>query len=308
MNKLPLVSVIVPNYNHAKFLDERIQSVLNQTYKNFEVIILDDKSSDNSLEIINKYRENSFVSHIIVNSVNSGSTFKQWHKGFELAKGEVVWIAESDDSCDKHFLETLVNGYVANDAVLAFCRSCKYDVAGNKEHYELQDKLACELTMSGPDFISEYMILGNLVANASSAIFNRNLAIAIDRQYMTMRGEGDFLFWIELMEHGNVFFCDKALNLFRFHTSNTTSSLTFKGINPIEHKVVFDYLVKHNHITGLLRIKERWFCICSFFSLDYESKEIKKRVVKTWDPYGFFTVCYFLARLKGCIFKKMGWS
>ena len=49
----PLVSVIIPNYNHAKYLDERIQTVLDQTYQNYELIILDDKSTDNSVEIIN---------------------------------------------------------------------------------------------------------------------------------------------------------------------------------------------------------------------------------------------------------------
>ena len=53
----PLVSVIIPNYNHARFLDERIQSILNQTYQNFEVIILDDISSDNSVEFINQYKD-----------------------------------------------------------------------------------------------------------------------------------------------------------------------------------------------------------------------------------------------------------
>ena len=85
----PLVSVIIPNYNHARYLDERIQSVLNQTYQNFEVIILDDKSTDNSVEVINQYKDDLHVSCIIVNEENSGSTFKQWHKGFELAKGEI---------------------------------------------------------------------------------------------------------------------------------------------------------------------------------------------------------------------------
>ena len=59
MDKQPLVSIIIPNYNHAQYLDERIQSVLKQTYQNFEVIILDDKSTDNSLEVINKYKDNS---------------------------------------------------------------------------------------------------------------------------------------------------------------------------------------------------------------------------------------------------------
>lgn len=304
----PLVSVIIPNYNHEKFLDERIQSVLNQTYQDFEIIILDDKSTDNSVDVINKYKDNPHISYVVVNSENSGSTFKQWHKGFELSKGEIVWIAESDDACDNQFLEFLVSGYVANNAVLAFCRSSQYDTAGNKKHWPFQDKLVGDKSMSGFDFISKYMVAGNVVSNASSAIFSRSVAISIDRQYMKMRGEGDLLFWIELMERGNVYFCDKELNLFRFHASNTTSSLTFKGVNPLEHKIVYDYLVKQKHLVGLRKIKERWFCIRYFFSLDYESKAIKKKIVKTWDPCGFFSVYYFFARLKGTMFKRMGWS
>ena len=95
----PLVSVIIPNYNHARFLIERIDSVLNQSYKNFEIIVLDDKSTDNSVEIIMKYSNNKHVSQIVINDENSGSPFLQWQKGFKLAKGELVWIAESDDYC-----------------------------------------------------------------------------------------------------------------------------------------------------------------------------------------------------------------
>lgn len=107
INNEPLVSVIIPNYNHARFLDERIQSVLNQTYQNFELIILDDKSTDNGLEVINKYKDDSHISHIVVNEENSGSPFKQWHKGFELAKGDWIWLAESDDSCTSVFWKHL---------------------------------------------------------------------------------------------------------------------------------------------------------------------------------------------------------
>lgn len=91
------VSVIIPNYCHARFLNRRIDSVLNQTYGDFEVIILDDCSSDNSRDIIETYRHHPRVSHIVYNEKNSGSTFIQWDKGFELAQGEYIWIAESDD-------------------------------------------------------------------------------------------------------------------------------------------------------------------------------------------------------------------
>ena len=82
----PLVSIIIPNYNHADYLEERITSILNQTYTNYEIIILDDKSTDNSIEIINKFRDNSHINNIIINEKNSGSPFKQWFKGISLAK------------------------------------------------------------------------------------------------------------------------------------------------------------------------------------------------------------------------------
>ena len=87
---MSFVSVIIPNYNHAPFLKERIDSVLQQTYTDFEVIILDDCSTDNSKEIIETYRMHPKVVHIEYNVVNSGSTFKQWKKGIDLTKGE--WI------------------------------------------------------------------------------------------------------------------------------------------------------------------------------------------------------------------------
>ena len=77
---MPNVSVIIPNYNHALYLQVRLDSVFNQTYQDFEVIILDDCSTDNSREIIEKYANNPKTSHIIFNDVNSGSTIKQWEK------------------------------------------------------------------------------------------------------------------------------------------------------------------------------------------------------------------------------------
>ena len=99
------VSVIIPNYNHAQYLPERIESVFGQTYPNYEVIILDDCSTDNSREVIEQYRTNPHVSQIIYNEENSGGVFKQWKKGLSLAKGDLLWIAESDDKCENTFLE-----------------------------------------------------------------------------------------------------------------------------------------------------------------------------------------------------------
>jgi len=96
----PTVSVIIPNYNYESYLKQRIETVLNQTYQNFEVIILDDHSSDNSRDIIETFRQNEKVTHIVYNQINSGSPFIQWVKGIELAIGKYIWIAESDDYSD----------------------------------------------------------------------------------------------------------------------------------------------------------------------------------------------------------------
>ena len=127
------VSVIVPNYNHAPFLKQRIDSILGQTYQDFELILLDDCSTDNSCDIMEQYRSNPHVSHIVYGESNSGSAFRQWDKGIALAKGEWIWVAESDDYSEPFFLERLM-GEVASvsDCVLAYSATYWVDQQGQK--------------------------------------------------------------------------------------------------------------------------------------------------------------------------------
>ena len=135
----PFVSVIIPNYCHAKYLDQRIQSVLNQTYQNFEVIILDDCSPDGgaSKAVIEKYRNNSHVSHIVYNENNSGSPFKQWKKGADMAQGELLWIAESDDYADEPsiFVEDIIRLQHNKETKMTFIRNANEMV---REYYSLE--------------------------------------------------------------------------------------------------------------------------------------------------------------------------
>jgi len=88
----PLVSIIIPNYNHARYLEQRLDSVFNQTYQNFEVIILDDCSTDNSLEIIEKYKDNPHLSLVVVNETNSGSSYKQWDNGIKFYRVLLLFL------------------------------------------------------------------------------------------------------------------------------------------------------------------------------------------------------------------------
>ena len=178
----PLVSVIIPNYCHAQYLDQRIQSVLNQTYQNFEVIILDDCSPDDgeSKAVIEKYRDNTHVSKIVYNEVNSGSTFKQWEKGFKFSKGELVWIAESDDKCEPDLLEKLVDGFQKYDnVVVSYCSSKIIDGEGKDKKVPLVGNVSKEF-YNGKQFISQEMSWCNSIPNASAVVFRKEAALQID--------------------------------------------------------------------------------------------------------------------------------
>ena len=96
---MPRVTVVTPNYNHARYLPERIDSILAQTFQDFELLILDNASTDNSREVIESYTSYQNV-RAAFNAENNGSPFKQWNLGLSQAKGEYVWFAESDDYAD----------------------------------------------------------------------------------------------------------------------------------------------------------------------------------------------------------------
>lgn len=292
----PLVSVIIPNYNHAAFLEERLQSVLNQTYHNFELIILDDASTDNSLEIINQYSNDSHVSHVILNKDNSGSPFKQWDRGMSLAKGEIVWIAESDDSCEATFLEEMVPIYLKGDSSFGFCRSKEYSAEGKFSDPKLQDCLKDDMYLDGNSFIREFLSGYNIVLNTSSCIFNLRKAQLISKQYQHYRGAGDWMFWLEMAEDGKVFYINKALNFYRQHGSNTTKRMINDGSEFLENKEIFDYLEsKHlfSHFTKNLFILSNYMSVISLRGND----ETKDRLFKCWEWNSLTGIEVFLRRV-----------
>ncbi len=282
MNNKPLVSVIIPNYNHARFLDERIQSVLNQTYQNFEVMILDDKSTDNSVEVINKYKDNPHVSHIIVNEENTGSPFKQWNKGFELAKGEWIWIAESDDSCEPEFLETLIT-HVDNETSFVFSRSKRMDQDGVPVYENWQDELKESFTMDGKQFIDDYLRRKCIVWNASSVIFRRDNVFQIPTDYMGFRAAGDWLFWICLARLGKVSFVNNPLNRFRLHNSNTTQNSIQSGLIKIERVRLYHFLLSNGYISRNYYKKIRKNDINNLFIYSNIEKDNMDHILGMWN-------------------------
>lgn len=298
----PTVSVIIPNYNHARFLEERIQSVLNQTYQDFELILLDDCSPDDgaSRAIIERYRCNPHVSHIEYNEVNSGSAFKQWHKGFELARGEYIWIAESDDSCDRKLLATLVGQLEEYQAVMAFCQSVAYDENGRRTPFVWQNLPEDDFVKDGRAFIKEHLMQKNNVANASSVVFRRDALPVGDNQYMQMKADGDWLFWMLIAEQGAVCYTHETLNFFRLHATNTTKANNRQGIADKEEFVLFEHLVKRNLISKGRSIYVRTKKVFCLMQHPYD-EQTQRVIMKIWDRHHIYRFLANVYQLKKII-------
>jgi glycosyltransferase involved in cell wall biosynthesis len=109
----PLFSVLIANYNNGKYIDEAIESVLNQTYQNWEIIIVDDASTDNSMEILSKYQQESRF-RIYENDINYGCGYTK-RKCAELAKGEIAGFLDPDDILHLQAIEKMIESHESND-------------------------------------------------------------------------------------------------------------------------------------------------------------------------------------------------
>jgi glycosyltransferase involved in cell wall biosynthesis len=222
----PKVSVIVPNHNHAPYLAERLDSILNQTYNDLELLILDDASTDNSLQVLAGYYSKPRV-RIVVNTANLGAAIPQWNRGIYLSKGEYVWIAKADDSADPHFLETLIPFLDENENLgLAYCQSRLMNKAGVEVGHSANwtDDLdparwRADFINNGKDEIRNYLIHKNTIPNASAVITRRsvlNKVLPVDTSFTTC---GDWLHWGKVLLHTDLAYIAEPLNYWRLASS-----------------------------------------------------------------------------------------
>jgi len=231
------VSIIIPNYNHALYFKQRIDSVLNQTFQDFELIILDDCSSDNSIEIIEQYSQNPKVSQIIFNQKNSGSVFKQWIKGIEQAKGEFIWIAESDDFAAEIFLQETIK-VLKNDLSLGmvFTNTTNTDSLGEalttsiEKNTTIFQKLKEFNNIIDHENTALFLVSEMIIENASSVLFRKNNLLQVDfNQLSQFKNTGDRFTYIGIALKSKILFLTEPLNFMRIHGDNTTKKNTENG-------------------------------------------------------------------------------
>ena len=261
------ISVIIPNYNYSKYIIERIDSILLQSVLINELIILDDASTDNSVEVIEDKIEKIKIDYpkikikFIKNEINSGGcVFAQWQKGLKAATGDYIWIAEADDSSNNMFLENILKLFKQDkEVILAYSESMVIDEENNIKKDNCRDW--CDIFNTGRwnnDFINDgkdeiinYLSCNNTILNVSSVIFKNNINLYdIFEEAKKFKIAGDWFIYVKILEHGKIAFSKSPLNYFRKH-KNSVSTLDIRDNEYIEVYKIQEYIRKKYNLDEL---------------------------------------------------------
>jgi glycosyltransferase involved in cell wall biosynthesis len=202
------VSVVVTSYNHACFLRQRLDSILAQSYRDYELILLDDASTDSSSGILTEYAAHPNVTALLINAENSGSPFIQWNLGVSRAQGDYVWIAESDDWCLPDFLESLVTILDSDPRIgIASCRSMLIDGSGaaigdsadDQEQVFGSARWRESFRHSGLEECRRYLTISNSIPNASAVLFRRASYEKVGGANTELQLCGDWSTWVRIL-------------------------------------------------------------------------------------------------------------
>ena len=241
------MSVIVPNYNYERFLGQRLESVLNQTYQDFELIFLDNASTDGSREVFEKFSDDGRLRGYY-NDHNNGNVFKQWNKGVSLARGTYVWIAESDDYAERDLLQRAVTILDSQpDVGVAYAQSWRMHGESKESNLDWTaclnaDRWRHDFVVDGHEECSKYMIYRCTIPNASAVVFRRALFEEVGGAPEEFTLCGDWMTWVRMLQHTRLAYVSDHLNYFRQHAA-TTRARTCADLRDVPEKyAVMEYL------------------------------------------------------------------
>ncbi len=227
--KRGLVSVVVASYNHANFLDSRMKTLVNQTYKDIEIIVIDDFSSDNSRDILKKYKSNNRVK-LIFNSTNKGWVSVS-NQGLKLALGEYIIFANCDDYCDPRLVEVLVKKIEINKNIaIAYSRSYLIDEYGHilGDDYSLRERsfksLCFTSKLVSKKIMRKFLLHSCVIPNLSAALIRRDHLLNMNGFSSEYKVCSDWDLFLKISNFYDFYYVNQPLNFFRQHKKTVRSA------------------------------------------------------------------------------------
>lgn len=216
MNKEnPIISVVMSVYNGSRYLRESIESILNQTFTDFEFIIINDCSTDNSWKIINEYSEKDSRIVLVNNPENIGLT-KSLNKGLKIAKGKYIARQDADDVSLPQRFEKQVELLDKQPKVVLV--SCDIEVINSEGAFVKKEKRSCEAI-----WVAWYLMFYNHLGGHSQVVFRKKTAIDLGGYCEDYRYSQDYEFWCRLIKVGDIVILPEVLLKLRRHGKGITA-------------------------------------------------------------------------------------
>ena len=316
--KTPLISVVFTSYNHATYLRQAVESILNQTYKNFELIIVDDCSTDQSPSILLGYQQDPRVRLNLLEK-NTGSYVKASNYGAKMAKGEFLLFAQCDDFAHPEQLERLLNAIEQkNEIGVVYSRSNMVDGKGTvfEDDFRGRERAFrkhCYMdTFIDGDLMRRFLSYSCVIPNLSAALIRRSLyekVGGISERYLVA---ADWAFWLTISEYANFYYISKPLNNFRQHATTIRNTIKMQKQIMEVYELMYEHLQKFSLMkSDILNIKigmgQVWFSyifsgashwLKSFSAIYLESKKFEKNNI-------LFLFLGFLFYLKQLVYQRI---
>jgi glycosyltransferase involved in cell wall biosynthesis len=242
-----LVSVVVASYNHAEYLTQRMDSLLAQTYRNIEILVIEDVSTDGSLEVLRRYANEPLVS-IIVRERNGGWV-KVSNQGISLARGEFVLFANCDDACEPQLIASLVAAMEANpSAGIVYCRSLLVDERDSVIGDDFSAREPAFRRVCGADRLirgaemSRFLLNSCVIPNLSAALFRANCLLEIGEFSSAYRVCSDWDLFFRVAARFDVAYVSTPLNRFRQHPTTIRSITKERDVNDEYLRLLLGYV------------------------------------------------------------------
>lgn len=231
MQSVVPISICIPTYNGARYLEACMDSVLSQTYKDIEILIVDDGSTDTTLEILERYTTSDQRIRLVRNNKNLGLV-GNWNRCVELAQGEWIKFVFQDDWIEPECVEAMLDASTLNGSIIACQRNFSFEEGvGNSTRQDYLNiptlsTLFPDAAMISAEAYSETVVdhlAVNFVGEPTAVMFRRSVFDKFGGFSPALIQLCDFEFWTRIAVHTGIAYVPRSLATFRVHNESTTA-------------------------------------------------------------------------------------